>query len=148
MKVLGAERVTKAMQKAMAKYESATVAVGYSANYALFVHENIEMKWRGLPRDRSVRKLKGKVDVVTYGHRASDKAGLFWGPTGRAKFLTGPLHEMRDELARVVAEGLKSGMTIAQAVLAAGLRLQRESQRNVPVDTGNLRASAFTELVK
>ncbi len=29
---------------------------------------------------------------------------------------------------------------------AAGLRLQRESQRLVPVDTGNLKASAFTRM--
>ena len=38
------------------------------------------------------------------------------------------------------------GHVLAQALLAAGLRLQRESQMLVPIDTGNLRASAFTRL--
>ena len=36
--------------------------------------------------------------------------------------------------------------TPAQALLAAGLRLQRESQARVPVDSGNLKASAYTRL--
>lgn len=38
-------------------------------------------------------------------------------------------------------EGVKKGLT------KAGLDLQREAQRRVPVDTGNLKASAFTRLL-
>lgn len=35
---------------------------------------------------------------------------------------------------------------MTKALLTAGLKLQRESQRLVPVNTGNLKASAFTSL--
>jgi len=36
------------------------------------------------------------------------------------------------------------GLGVAAGLKAAGLALQRESQQLVPVDTGNLKASAFT----
>jgi CRISPR/Cas system-associated exonuclease Cas4 (RecB family) len=38
------------------------------------------------------------------------------------------------------------GATLAQGLMLAGLRLQRESQLLCPVDTGHLRSSAFTRL--
>lgn len=35
-----------------------------------------------------------------------------------------------------------------QGLLLAGMRLQRESQRLVPVETGNLKASAYTKVTR
>lgn len=135
------------------KDQQATVAVGYTAAYALWVHENVEMKWRGLPRDRSIRVNSGESvrnsDTIVYtGFEASKKRGLFWGPNGQAKFLEQPARTMGDVLGKLVASALMAKKTMAQALLVAGLRLQRESQQLVPVDTGNLRASAFTRLEK
>ena len=46
----------------------------------------------------------------------------------------------------MIKDALAHGQTTAQALLQAGLRLQRESQLLVPVDTGALKASAFTRL--
>ncbi len=133
------------------KDSDAVVAVGYTAAYAIYVHENIEMKWRGLPRDRSVRvdsgaNVREKGTTVFTGYNASKKKGLFWGPNGQAKFLEQPARTMNKELGNIIAVALKAKKTMAQALLLAGLRLQRESQKLVPVDTGNLRASAFTRL--
>lgn len=66
--------------------------------------------------------------------------------TGEAKYLERPARELGPELTRIVVEELKRGRTMAEALLKAGLRLQRESQLLVPVDTGALRNSAFTRL--
>lgn len=133
MQVQGLRNVVLSLQKWAAKVSkeaNSVVAVGYTANYALYVHEDIEMKWKGLPR------------------RGKNRHGVYWGPHGQAKFLEQPAREMRQVLSDIVVKALQRGQSMAQALLLAGLRLQRESQQLVPVDTGNLRASAFTRLEK
>lgn len=114
--VEGLQKVVAALRARAAeanKASQASVAVGYTAAYAVFVHENLEAKHK-----------EGK----------------------QAKFLEGPARAFQAVLAGIVREALQKGKTVAQALLLAGLRLQRESQLVVPIDTGNLRASAFTRL--
>lgn len=96
-----------------------SVLVGYTANYAVFVHENLQ----------PAENARGKARV----------------PGRQGKYLEQPAREKQDELARIIATATKNGATLEQALFMAGLRLQRESQKLVPVDTGNLRGSAFTE---
>jgi hypothetical protein len=133
------------MQRESLRRMHSSVVVGYTAAYALHIHENTLMKWRGLPRSGEVRLHKsGKY--VTTGHRAAKAPGLFWGPTGQAKFLEQPAREMQPELARIITNVTKLTGDVTQGLLMAGLRLQRESQQKVPVLTGNLRASAFTRI--
>lgn len=67
-------------------------------------------------------------------------------PIGQAKFLEEPARTMQPELAGIIRGAMQRGATLTQALLMAGLRLQRESQLRVPVDTGTLKNSAFTEL--
>lgn len=100
-----------------------SVIVGYTAAYALFVHENRERKLEGLPRPSGL--------------------GTYWNP-GRPGFLLDVMHEITGELSNIVSESMKKGMPLIQALYLAGLRLQRESMQNVPVEYGFLRASAFT----
>lgn len=103
------------------------VLVGYTAKYALFIHENMEPKTlgKGVPRPSGL--------------------GEYWGPSQYGpKFLEGPLREFAKELRDIVATAIKNGATLLQGVLLAGLRLQRESQLRVPVEYGFLKASAFT----
>jgi hypothetical protein len=88
------------------------VVVGYTAGYALPVHEDRE------------------------AHH----------PVGKAGFLLDPARRLAPELKRIVAEAVKRGVPLPQALLLAGLRLQRESQAECPVDKGYLRSSAFTAL--
>jgi CRISPR/Cas system-associated exonuclease Cas4 (RecB family) len=97
---------------AMDKDGNASVTVGYTQNYALYVHENLMSKH----------------------------------PVGQAKYLEQPFREMKKEIHGIVAEMLRKRKTMAQALVVAGLRLQRESQLLVPVDTGALKGSAFTRL--
>lgn len=68
-----------------------TVAgIVYTAAYAIFVHENVEMKGRGLPRPP--------------GHK-----GNYWDPPGRgqAKFLEEPARTERDTLVEIVRESAR-----------------------------------------
>jgi hypothetical protein len=59
------------------------VEVGFSAEYAVHVHENLQQKWRGRPRK------SGK--------------GVYWGPRGEPKFLENTFDEKRDEVVAVAA---------------------------------------------
>lgn len=67
-------------------------------------------------------------------------------PVGQAKFLEQPAREMQRDLADIVVEGMRKGIGMVKSLLLAGLRLQREAQIRCPVDTGAMRASAFTRL--
>lgn len=67
-------------------------------------------------------------------------------PVGQAKYLEQPVRTMVSEISAVVNAALARGATLTQALLMGGLRLQRESQLLVPVDTGALKGSAFTRL--
>ena len=66
-------------QSSMLNEES--VEIGYTAAYALWVHENIEMKLQGQPRP------SGK--------------GVYWGPDGHAKFLE---RALMDKSSAIIAE--------------------------------------------
>lgn len=94
------------------KDSGASVIVGYTQQYAVYVHENLE------------------------AHHTS----------GQAKFLEQPARENKEKYAKLACDQLQKGRTMAQALVVAGMSLQADSQRLVPVDTGALRASAFTRL--
>lgn len=137
MKIENLDKVLRALEKLereSKRENNGNVIVGFNASYALPVHENIEMKWRGLPR-------KGKHADGTR------KKGDYWDPPGRgqSKFLEQPARTMRKELSTIIATTVRNGASLVKALLVAGLRLQREAQKLCPVDTGNLKASAFTE---
>lgn len=101
-------------RRAIAKQAECVVVVGFTQNYALYVHENLQARH----------------------------------PVGQAKFLEQPARQLKNVLPRQVAAMLKSGYTLPQALIIAGMRLQREAQMLTPVDTGALRASAFTKREK
>ena len=131
-KVFGLQKLIqkfKALKKEARRQTLRSVVVGYTAAYALYVHESVGMVLKGQPRPGKNR-------------------GNFWDPAGRgqAKFLEEPARTLQDELGRVCAEVVIKTGKIEQGLLAAGLRLQRESMKRVPIDTGNLRASAYTRV--
>lgn len=68
------------------------VNVGYTAAYALFVHERVLMSWKGLPREPSPP------------HR-----GNYWDPQGRAtaRFLAIPFAKFGPALNAVVANEIR-----------------------------------------
>lgn len=118
-----------------------SVIVGYAAAYAVFVHE-APMKLKGEPRGGLLFSKK------TGKQKEKGTQGRFWDPQGRAqnKFLEQPARELQPELRGIIRQFAIRRRSIPEGLVAAGLRLQRASQKLVPVDTGNLKASAFTRL--
>lgn len=64
---------------------------------------------------------------------------------GQAKYLEQPARENKKRYAAIVRALSLKGVPLDQALVAAGLELQRDSMLLVPVDTGALKASAFTK---
>ena len=125
--------------------QNPVVAVGFTAAYALYVHENMEiwppgMRLKGLPR--------GGGKVKSGKRKGKPKRGYYWDPQGKAgpKFLEGPARELKEEFGRIILELRGKNKTMAQALMACGMRLKREAQLRVPVDTTNLKGSAFVTL--
>ena len=116
-KVFGVDKVLKGLAKAGKKHreiEFNSVIVAYTAGYALFVHENTEV-------NKAARAKKGQ----------------------KAKFLEDPTRTLANsgELGSIVTRVVRSGASIMKGLLVAGLRILRESDKEVPVDTGNLKGS-------
>lgn len=86
--ILKASAFTRANNKASSF--KTVVEVGYTAAYAIFVHENVEMKGKGLPR------------------KAPHK-GFYWDPQGTAtaKFLEKPFKTFGPVLRQTVADEVK-----------------------------------------
>ena len=143
--ILGADKVVKKLawlQKQSRKHNDVGVIVGYTAAYALYVHE-------------APGVLKGKLRGAKRGSKRGTYRGRFWDPQGRAipKFLEKPFREMHDELIGAIFTitkklGIAKGNGLDIGLLNAGLLLQRVSQELVPVDLANLKGSAFTRLVR
>lgn len=135
-KIEGLQRVISALQAkaaAATKDTDVSVVVGYTAAYALYVHEDLS-KAHG---DAYNEKW---ADDIAAGRKTSRGSGQ------QAKFLEQPMRERKEELRAIVTKALQQGKTMGQALLLAGLALQRWSQQICPVDTGVLRESAFTRL--
>lgn len=58
------------------------VEIGFTASYALFVHENLEMKWKGRERRSGI--------------------GVYWGPSGEARFLANAIQRQRRNVLAVI----------------------------------------------
>lgn len=104
--------------------------VGYSAPYAMAVHEKVGMVLKGVPRPKP-------------------KKGKYWDPQGRAqaKFLEEPSRRLKNELKEFIREQLRKGIKLDIALYRAGLRLLRASQLLVPVDTGILKSSGYVKMM-
>ena len=139
-RVQNAKRVQAKLLKLAAKAQKddrISVIVGYNAEYAVFVHENKEMKWKGLKRT-------GK------NPKGFQRKGRYWDPQGRgqSQFLIQPFREKERELAKVVEAGYRKTGSLILGLFLAGSHLQKLSEKLVPVDSGNLKTSAFTEIEK
>lgn len=108
--------IAKLQQRiARARSGSGSVVVGYTQEYAVYVHENLSA-WHA--------------------------------PPTRAKYLEEPARLLYNMgiFTQIVRTAVRAGRTLLQGLLLAGLRLQRESQKIVPVDTAALKNSAFTRV--
>ncbi len=65
----------------------------------------------------------------------------FHDPPTQWKFLEQPFRELRGAMVNTIADQINRGRSLRQATSLAILRLYNASQRLVPVDTGDLKAS-------
>lgn len=122
--------VRKTLKGLVKKYTvEDSASVGFAQSYAVHVHE-MEMKNAGKPRKKPAK-------------------GMLWEP-GQNKYLEQPARQLSSsgELGRIIRTAVSKGVPITKALVLATLRLQREAQKLVPIDTGALRASAFTSPTK
>ena len=131
--IIGAKRVIATLARLRTdskRQNNVIVQVGYTANYALFVHE--------APGTLLGKKIPRRPSPPHQGN--------VWDPEGvaRPKFLEAPFRENRDEIVAIARKEAARTKSLTKGLIVAGLFLQRKSQQVVPVDTGNLRASAFT----
>ena len=66
------------------------------------------------------------------------KEGKFW------KYLETPFRTLAPQIPTIVETVYRYSSSLLKGLLVAGLRIQRDSMKIVPIDTGALRASAFT----
>lgn len=67
-------------------------------------------------------------------------------PVGNAKYLERPWRENRPKVTKLIELRLQQGFTLRQAMLEALSIIFDESQAQVPVDTGALKASGFMKV--
>jgi hypothetical protein len=120
------EKLRDMAAKAM-RDSDAVVALSFTAEGAIYVHEMMEPKTLGL----GVPRPSGLGD--------------YWGPPQYGpKFLENTVRELSNsgEIARIVREGMRRKLTVAQALIIAVLRIQRDTQERIPVEYNHLRGSA------
>ena len=152
--VRGAKKVEdklKWLQKQSRRHNNVGVIVGYTANYALWVHE-APGKYHGMIGPGGLKPrtvMRGSKKRAAKGYK-----GHVWDPQGRAqpKFLEQPFREHHDKMIHTIFHvtknlGIAKGHGLDKGLMVAGLFLQRQSQELVPVMDGNLKASAFTRLI-
>lgn len=110
--------------------------------------ENIERLMAKLGRLAQAAENEKKVSVVVgytqryavYVHevQAEHKEGKQW------KYLEAPARRLAKTIGEDIRKVVQKTKSLKQGLLIGGLRLQRESQKIVPIDTSALKASAFT----
>ena len=118
---------------------------------------NIRVEVSGVARvgnsflDRILRLKRQEFATATVGYRAPyaiyvhENLEAYHKPPTQAKFLSQPFQQLRGRIADMMAEVVRRGGDLLQAVYDAGNLVLTESRRIVPVDTGLLKASGFVE---
>jgi hypothetical protein len=103
------------------------VIVGFSAPYAKAVHEKTEMKLKGIPRPSGI--------------------GVYWGPHGEAKYLTNAIRRTKRQVVRRIAQVTKNTHSPTRGMYSGGVIIREAAKARVPVEYGDLRASAYVVVV-
>lgn len=161
MRIEGLEKLQSKLKKLAFDAKRVSVIIGYTAGYAIHVHENLEARhgaaWNaayitskmGIDKKGNMKTAYGwTTEAVARGYHlnaaGNAKRPAPKNPNQQAKFLEQPARMYAREVGAIVTDAVKRGVSLVKALLLGGLFLQRKSQEIVPVETGNLRASAFT----
>lgn len=123
----GAEQPKKRLRLFAKRFAGAQVTFGYRSPYAVYVHENLEMRLRGRLRPSRI--------------------GAYWdaenGP-GESKYLEKPFREMANDgsLQRIITQQAQE-TNISDGVRKAAEHLLARSRMIVPSEYGDLRKSGY-----
>lgn len=102
--------------------------------------KNLNEKIRKAAKDADVELVVGyNAPYALIVHEDEDMPHQ----NGQAKFLQQPAVENAKTYGQIVVENRKAGKTMRQSIIAAGTQLKLDSQELVPVDTGELKGSAY-----
>ena len=107
-------------EKRAAVEGKASVTVGFTQRYAIYVHEDLE-----------AAHTNGQAKYLEQPARELSNSG-----------------ELGRLVAETVERLKNKEGALEKGLVVAGLRIQREAQKLAPVDTGALKNSAFTSLTK
>lgn len=115
-------KVLKAIRgKSLKGKVKVTANVVYTAPYAMYVHENLEID-HPIHADHNCR--------------------------GQAKYLEQPARKYAKDMAAMIAKMIKNKRSVREAVVKAATILLKLSQKLVPVDTGRLKRSGRVEVTE
>jgi hypothetical protein len=148
-KITGIDELVKKLEikrRRSMKEDDGTVVTGFQTKYALIVHENPNAAHGAAYNKKHASKF-GKRNKKGQFLKATGGGGKKRGENQQFKYLEKPARELHNngELRRIVLKSYENGATLSQALVIGALRIQREAQKIVPRDTGNLAGSAFTE---
>ena len=108
----------------------------------------LEIKLKAMANEAG---LKGNVSVVvgytqTYAVKVHEDLTARHKEGKEAKYLETPARRLAPEIKRTVRREYAKTRDMEMSLLVGGLRLQRESQKIVPIDTSALKASAYSAL--
>lgn len=113
---------------------------------------NVNRIINALKRLRKLSKTQYRASVTvgfTQNYALPVHEMVLWKHrVGQAKYLQMPLKMLKNQLRLDAISMVRSGNKVSTVLLILGLRVQRAAQKLTPVDTGALRASAFTCLTK
>lgn len=123
------KQLQKMQKEAVVHGKEAVMHIGYRAPYAIYVHEKVEMKWKGIPRHSGI-------------YRYWSARG---GRQGTAKFLTKPTRQRKVQraLSELIKKEMKDGASFTRAITVAAIRLRQFSRYVVPYEWGPLHESAY-----
>jgi hypothetical protein len=134
--VVGLDKLIAKMKQKIKEakaWDDISVNVGYSAPHAAFVHEDLEA-------------LHGAAYNAAHEKDFAAGRDVPRRPQEQAKYLEDPSRRLRDDMATIVRDSLKSGDLIAKALYKAGAYLLEASKELVPTDTGELMDSGFVRV--
>lgn len=92
-------------------------------------------------RARSAESATYSVEYTDWKAAIVHEVQAFHAPPTQWKYLEEPFRQLRGDMVRTIADQINRGRSLRQATSLAILRLFNASQRLVPVDTGDLKAS-------
>jgi|TARA_R110002110_G_scaffold145775_6_gene335361 hypothetical protein len=115
-----------------------------------------------MPDIKGIKKVRQLLTAMGEKAQAADKVTVVVGftqsyavyvhenkqaahPVGQAKYIEQPSRELKSKFSDIIQKVTKKTGNIRDGLLMAGLLLQRSAQKLTPVDTGALKASAFTD---